>query len=99
MLTIAGGIILAVFILAFIGPILAMVATLGGFFIFASIILIIILYVRSLVNINPLDESFLPILVIVFVGLFILWFIKNQSKFDYAGDYIYCFFITVEKIY
>jgi len=92
MLTIAGGIILAVIILAFINPILSLITAIGGFLIGAVIFLVLIMLVIGMINSELAGEIFVPLLTITFVVSFIFWVIKNENKLDYVGAHIYCFF-------
>ena len=92
MLTIAGGIILAVIILAFFGPILSLIAAIGGFLIGAAIVLVLVMLVIGMINSELAGEIFVPLLIITFVVSFIFWVIKNENKLDYAGAHVYCFF-------
>ncbi len=92
MLTIAGGIILAVIILAFFNPILNLIAAIGGFLIGAAIVLVLVMLIIGMINSELAGEIFVPLLIITFVVSFILWVIKNENKLDYAGAHVYCFF-------
>lgn len=92
MLTIAGGIILAVIILAFFSPILNLIAAIGGFLIGAAIVLVLVMLIIGMINSELAGEIFVPLLMITFVVSFIFWVIKNENKFDYADAHVYCFF-------
>ena len=78
MLTIAGGIILAVIILAFFGPILSLIAAIGGFLIGAAIVLVLVMLFIGMINSELAGEIFVPLLIITFVYSFIFWVIKMK---------------------
>jgi len=91
LLVIAGGIILAVLFLALIGPIITLVVSI--FWFLFGVIVIIIIFVFITNNLITVPPELITLFIIgALIIAFTKWLVKNQSKMDYAGSYIYCYY-------